>query len=81
MKLRVSPHPNKKHTALAPYPTMTTPLASPQFSPEEIKQINRDLSGKTPQEILTWAIDHVDGLYQTTAFGLCVPDLTSTVPS
>lgn len=48
---------------------MTT-LASPQFSPEEIDQINRDLAGKTPQEILTWAIDNVKGLYQTTAFGL-----------
>ena len=80
MKLRVSPHSNKPHRPRTA-PTMTTPLASPQFSPEEIKQINRDLSGKTPQEILTWAIDHVDGLYQTTAFGLCVPDLTSTVPS
>jgi phosphoadenosine phosphosulfate reductase len=28
------------------------------------------LDGKTPQEILVWAIDHLDGLYQTTAFGL-----------
>jgi phosphoadenosine phosphosulfate reductase len=48
---------------------MTT-IASPQFSPEEIDQINRDLAGKTPQEILVWAIDSVEGLYQTTAFGL-----------
>jgi phosphoadenosine phosphosulfate reductase len=30
------------------------------------------LENKTPQEILVWAIDHLDGLYQTTAFGLWV---------
>lgn len=41
-----------------------------QYSPEEISQFNKKLDGKTPQEILTWAIDHLDGLYQTTAFGL-----------
>jgi len=42
----------------------------PQFSPEQVEEINRQLEGKTPQEILTWAIDNVEGLYQTTAFGL-----------
>jgi len=41
-----------------------------QYSPEEISQFNKELDGKTPQEILVWAIDHLDGLYQTTAFGL-----------
>ena len=42
----------------------------PQFSSQQIEQINKDLDGKSPQEILEWAIDNVDGLYQTTAFGL-----------
>jgi len=41
-----------------------------QYFPEEISQFNKELDGKTPQEILTWAIDNLDGLYQTTAFGL-----------
>jgi len=41
-----------------------------QYSPKEISQFNKELDGKTPQEILIWAIDHLDGLYQTTAFGL-----------
>jgi len=41
-----------------------------QYSPEEIATFNKELDGKTPQEILVWAIDHLDGLYQTTAFGL-----------
>ena len=41
-----------------------------QYSTEEIAQFNKELDGKTPQEILVWAIDHLDGLFQTTAFGL-----------
>jgi phosphoadenosine phosphosulfate reductase len=41
-----------------------------QYTPEEISSFNKELDGKTPQEILVWAIDHLDGLYQTTAFGL-----------
>lgn len=47
---------------------MTT--LEPQFTAEELERINQDLQEKTPQEILTWAIDNVKGLYQTTAFGL-----------
>jgi len=43
-----------------------------QYSTEEIAQFNKELDGKTPQEILVWAIDHLDGLFQTTAFGLYV---------
>ena len=41
-----------------------------QYSPEEINQFNNELENKTPQDILVWAIDHLDGLFQTTAFGL-----------
>ncbi len=44
--------------------------SKPQFSKAEIAEINQQLAGKTPQQILTWAIDNVEGLYQTTAFGL-----------
>jgi phosphoadenosine phosphosulfate reductase len=47
-------------------------VLKPQYTSEEIATFNKDLDGKTPQEILVWAIDHLDGLYQTTAFGLCV---------
>ncbi len=45
-------------------------VLKPQFSQEQIDEYNKQLEGKTPQEILTWAIDNVEGLYQTTAFGL-----------
>ena len=54
-----------------PHTTMSEQdVLTPQFSPEQLAQINKDLEGKTPQEILKWAIDNVEGLYQTTAFGL-----------
>jgi len=45
-------------------------VLKPQYTPEEISDFNKQLDGKTPQEILVWAIDHLDGLFQTTAFGL-----------
>lgn len=41
-----------------------------QYTPEQIQAFNKQLEDKTPQEILVWAIDNLDGLYQTTAFGL-----------
>lgn len=56
-------------------------VLTPQFTPEQIEEINRSLDGKTPQEILTWAIDNVEGLYQTTAFGLQVTTALCHVPS
>lgn len=42
----------------------------PQFTSEELQKINAELDGKSPQDILRWAVDNVRGLYQTTAFGL-----------
>lgn len=41
-----------------------------QFTPAQIQQLNVELADKTPQEIIEWAIDNVQGLFQTTAFGL-----------
>jgi phosphoadenosine phosphosulfate reductase len=52
--------------------TNSSDVLKTQYSPEEITGFNKELENKTPQEILVWAIDHLDGLYQTTAFGLCV---------
>lgn len=43
---------------------------TPQYTPEQIELFNKQLEDKTPQEVLVWAIDNVDGLFQTTAFGL-----------
>lgn len=43
---------------------------TPQYTPEQIDEINKQLESKTPQEVLVWAIGNIDGLYQTTAFGL-----------
>lgn len=45
-------------------------ILQPQYTPEQILAFNKELESKTPQEILVWAIDNLEGLYQTTAFGL-----------
>ena len=50
-------------------PTFDKPLKLP-LSPEEVERINSYLRDKTPEDILTWAVEHVPGLFQTTAFGL-----------
>ncbi|EJT45817.1 hypothetical protein A1Q1_05730 [Trichosporon asahii var. asahii CBS 2479] len=50
--------------------TVDSDVLTPQYSPEQLEQINKELDGKSPQEVLAWAIDNIDGLYQTTAFGL-----------
>lgn len=50
--------------------TTDSDVLTPQYSPEQLAEINKQLDGKSPQEVLTWAIDNIDGLFQTTAFGL-----------
>ncbi|KAF7332564.1 PAPS-reduct domain-containing protein [Mycena kentingensis (nom. inval.)] len=40
------------------------------LSPAQLAEINAHLRTLTPEEILAWGIDHLPGLYQTTAFGL-----------
>ncbi|KAJ7228174.1 hypothetical protein GGX14DRAFT_611576 [Mycena pura] len=57
---------------------MSTPSASSSkskmlqlpLSAEDLRGINSHLRALTPEEILAWAVDHLPGLYQTTAFGL-----------
>ncbi|KAI8071335.1 phosphoadenosine phosphosulfate reductase [Gongronella butleri] len=44
--------------------------SSEQLTPEYLKSINDYLWTLSPTDILTWAIDHLPNLYQTTAFGL-----------
>ena len=44
----------------------------PHYTPSQLAEINKQLEGADPQSILRWAIDHLNGLYQTTAFGLFV---------
>ncbi|KAI8334800.1 phosphoadenosine phosphosulfate reductase [Chlamydoabsidia padenii] len=41
-----------------------------ELTPEYLESINKYLWTLSPTEILTWAIDHLPNLYQTTAFGL-----------
>ncbi|CAO3598244.1 unnamed protein product [Absidia cylindrospora] len=41
-----------------------------ELSKEYLESINEYLWTLSPTEILTWAIDHLPNLYQTTAFGL-----------
>jgi len=48
-------------------PSQPLDLPIPQ---EKLDEINAKLRMCTPEEILQWAIDHLPGLYQTTAFGL-----------
>lgn len=55
----------ERHTMSAEDDSLT-----PQYTPDEIAAFNQQLASKTPQEILVWAIDNLEGLYQTTAFGL-----------
>ena len=50
-------------------PQFEMPIALP-ISPEELQKINEHLSKLTPEEILRWAVDHLPGLFQTTAFGV-----------
>lgn len=45
------------------------PLSLP-LSQETLAAINVHLTPLTPQQILEWAVAHLPGLYQTTAFGL-----------
>ncbi|TFY58004.1 hypothetical protein EVJ58_g6684, partial [Rhodofomes roseus] len=50
-------------------PTFSKPLQLP-LPKDELDRINAYLRDLTPEEILKWAVDHLPGLYQTTAFGL-----------
>ncbi|KAL4245992.1 PAPS reductase family protein [Abortiporus biennis] len=52
-----------------PVPEFSKPLQLP-LPKEELDKINEYLSNLTPEDILKWAVDHIPGLYQTTAFGL-----------
>jgi len=49
--------------------TFSTPLQLP-LSEATLSAINTHLTTLSPEEILTWALSHLPGLYQTTAFGL-----------
>jgi phosphoadenosine phosphosulfate reductase len=50
-------------------PQFEKPITLP-ILPEQLEKINEHLSELTPEDILRWAVDHLPGLYQTTAFGL-----------
>jgi phosphoadenosine phosphosulfate reductase len=48
---------------------LSEPLKLP-LTREDLDAINAHVKPLTPEEILRWAIEHIPGLYQTTAFGL-----------
>ncbi|KAL6309805.1 phosphoadenylyl-sulfate reductase [Sparassis latifolia] len=50
-------------------PPFPQPLSLP-LSQDDLERINAYLHDLAPEDILRWAIDHLPGLYQTTAFGL-----------
>ena len=50
-------------------PVFDKPLNLP-LSQDEVDRINAYLRDQTPEQILEWAVEHVPGLFQTTAFGL-----------
>lgn len=60
-------------------PVASTSTAAPAFDASTLSQVNADLAEASPQEIIEWAVDHVPGLYQTTAFGLTGLAATSMV--
>lgn len=69
-----------------PVPEFSKPLSLP-ISPDDLTKINDYLKDLTPEQILTWAVDHIPSLYQTTAFGLTglvaidmLSKITSTPP-
>lgn len=64
------PTASSSSTAAAPDAAQDPDVLVPQYTPEQINELNQQLEGKEPQEILKWAIDNVQGLFQTTAFGL-----------
>ncbi|KAI0921144.1 hypothetical protein AcW1_004779 [Taiwanofungus camphoratus] len=50
-------------------PEFPKPLQLP-ITRDELDRINAYLRDLTPEDILRWAVEHLPGLYQTTAFGL-----------
>lgn len=50
-------------------PAFERPLQLP-LAADDLAAINDHLRTLEPQQILAWALDHLPGLYQTTAFGL-----------
>lgn len=54
---------------LPPRPELSKPLQLP-ISESDLQAINAYLMPLTPQEILTWALEYLPALFQTTAFGL-----------
>ncbi|KIP04564.1 hypothetical protein PHLGIDRAFT_31301 [Phlebiopsis gigantea 11061_1 CR5-6] len=50
-------------------PTFDKPLKLP-LSQEGLDHINEYLRPLVPEDILRWAVEHIPGLFQTTAFGL-----------
>lgn len=50
-------------------PVFSKPLQLP-LPKDELDRVNSYLRNLTPEEILRWAVYHLPGLYQTTAFGL-----------
>ncbi len=55
-------------------------ILTPQYTQSQIAEFNKQLEGAEPQTILRWAIDNLDGLYQTTAFGLYVASPSHILP-
>jgi phosphoadenosine phosphosulfate reductase len=53
---------------LVPPPSLERPLRLP-LTKEELDDTNTYLSTLTPEEILSWALQYLPGLFQTTAFG------------
>lgn len=52
---------------------MSDDTLTPQYTQAQLDEFNAELENKSPQDVLKWAIDNIDGLYQTTAFGLYAP--------
>ncbi|GAA5875413.1 hypothetical protein JCM3774_002978 [Rhodotorula dairenensis] len=68
--LKSEPVASSPAAAAAAPPSAAGAASQRTFDRSQLADVNAQLADATPQEILAWAIDHVPGLYQTTAFGL-----------
>lgn len=67
------------HSALA---AAHTDAAVPApFDPSQLDAVNEQLADASPKQILEWAIDHLPGLFQTTAMGITGLAATDMVAS
>ncbi|GAA5993351.1 hypothetical protein JCM11641_000859 [Rhodosporidiobolus odoratus] len=65
----------------APTAAHTDAAVPAPFDPSQLDAVNEQLADASPKQILEWAIDHLPGLFQTTAMGITGLAATDMVAS